>query len=447
LAFAAAASLLTVIVFGAAPALRSTGGTTTRALREYGRTTSGASVRTRGTLIIVECAIAVVILVAAGLLWRSLDQLRSVDPGFDGRHVLSMRLEFPPEGQTGGDDLMEVDRALARVRSIDDLASRLTAITGVQSIGFADDMFAVGQGHGAVVTIVGSGSTDSMGPLNDAKVSPAFFDVLHVSVRHGRALTRDDALATIRAARAVRRVVVNEAFARRFLAGTDPIGRRFSLGSDNTVTYEIVGVVSDMHRQGLERSTIPEYYTPWIPVPGARADLLVRMTEDPLTLAALVRQTVASTLPGVLIGAVSTADRDLNSFDVERVFQARLLLAFAALAFTMTIVGVYGVVQYAMAQRTQEIGVRLAFGASVGAVLRLSVWHGMRPPLIGLGIGTLCALAVTPAMTTLLFDVSPVDPLTYLGVVAILGGAALLACFIPALHACRLDPLGALRHE
>ncbi len=463
LLFAAAVSLLTAIVFGAAPALRTAGGTTADALREYGRTTSGTSVlRTRGLLIIAECAIAVVLLVAAGLLWRSLGQLRAVNPGFDASHVLSMRLEFPPEpGPAGTDASADADRTLARVQRIGDLEARLAAIPGVQSVGFADDMFVAGQGHGVVVTVFGSGSRDIPSPLNDAKVSPAFFDVLRVSLRQGRALTRDDALATIRvsspapvevftpagAMHVAGRVVVNESFARRFFPGSDPIGRRFSVESTKTISYEIVGVVNDMHRQGLDRSAIPEYYTSWIPAPGARADLLVRMEDDPLALAPTVRQTVSSALPGVLIGAVSTADRDLDTFNAERVFQTRLLLAFAALAFTMTIVGVYGIVQYAMAQRTREIGVRLAFGAAAGDVLRMAVWQGMRLPLIGLGIGTVVAFAVTPAMATLLFGVSSADPVTYLGVVTILGGAALLACLVPAVRASHLDPLCALRHE
>jgi putative ABC transport system permease protein len=464
LAFAALISIVSGILFGLVPALRVSALESRLVLQESRRTgaTRGA-MRGRELLIVTECALTIVLLAGAGLLLRSLERVRAVDAGFDPRHVLTMRVEFPPEPPTtlAG---AEAVRARVREQTLNDLATRVGRVPGVEAVGFVDDMFISGAGNSSIAIPGRLSSPIVDGELNDGAVTPGFFSALHVPLRRGRFLNSEDARAKIRALWApivqggdlaaqersaiAEPVVVNESFARRYFPDESPIGRRFCVDPvHKTYWYEIVGVIGDMHRQGLEHEAIPEYFGPFIPSPLGRSDLLVRVQGDPLALAPVVRQLVLSTVPNALVSSVSTADRELGAFSAERRFQTSLLTSFAALALVLAGVGVYGVVHYTVAERTREIGIRMALGARAPEVLRLVVARGLRAPLAGIGIGIVGALAATRALTHLLFGTSSADPLTYVVVTVTLGAVAACACYLPARRAATTDPMIALRND
>jgi putative ABC transport system permease protein len=243
-------------------------------------------------------------------------------------------------------------------------------------------------------------------------------------------------------------VVVNESFVRRFFPNEDPIGKKFCIDpTQKTYWYVIVGVVGDMHRSGLERGALPEYFGPHLPSPTGRVDLLVRTTGDPIALGPTVRREVTRELPGSIIVSVSTAEAGLVEFGAQRRFQTWLLLAFASLALLLAAVGIYGVVHYAVAERTREIGVRVALGATPSNVLALVVRNGMRMPAIGIAIGLAASIGLTRVMSHLLFGVGATDPATFTGVGIVLALVAVLACYFPARRAMRVDPVRALRQE
>jgi putative ABC transport system permease protein len=469
LAFAAITAVTSGILFGMVPALRVSGADAADALRGGSALGDTRLTRTRGWLIVAECASAIMLLCGAGLLLRSMGRLTSVDPGFDARNVLTVRVEFPPEAPPTDEERrqglrVEPLRAQARVGRLDALIDRIAALPGVTNVGLSDDMFIAGQGH-ASITIPG-GRSDSVagGELNDAAASPGFFTTMRVPLRKGRYLNALDVQQKIRALwtpvttqlsladkeqLAVREpVVVNDAFVRRYFPTEDPIGKRFCIDPTNkTYWYEIVGVVGNMRRQGQDRDAIPEYYGPYLPSPNGRADLLIRTANDPSAAASSVRAAIAQQFPGITIVNVSTADRLLGDFHAQRDFQTWVLAVFAALAAVLAAVGIYGVVHYAVAERTREMGLRVALGASPAELFRLVVVQGMRMPMLGIGLGIVGALATTRVLSHLLFGIDATDPLTFAGVVAVLVAVAAAACYVPARRAARIDPMIALRHD
>ena len=470
LAFAAIASLMAGMAFGIAPAFRLSRTDASEALK--GGRQAGASLharRARGLLIVAECALAIVLLAGAGLLLRSLERLRATEPGFDPNHVLMVRLEFPSEAPPTAEErtqtsLIAPARARAREQMLRDLTARLASIPGVETVGFVDDMFVTGQANKSITIPGRAADSIGAGELNDGAVSPGFFAAMRVPLRRGRFLTNDDAITKIRALwspvitdmslpekeqRATPEpVVVSEAFARRFFATEDPIGKRFCIDPTNkTYWYVIVGVVGDMRRQGLEKQAVPEYFGPYIPSPNGRVDLVVRTARAPLGAAVDVRRVIASTIPRVLIGRVATAEQQLGDFSAARDFQTWLLSLFAMLALGLAAVGIYGVVHFAVAERTREIGVRLALGATPADVRRLIVTRGMTMPIIGIAAGLIVSFWVTRLMSGLLFDVRAADPATFGAVAVLLAGVACFACYVPARRASRVDVVDSLRQE
>jgi predicted permease len=458
LAFTAAISILAGVVFGLVPALRVSSVDPSEVLKESATRGGTRLRRGRGLLVTAECALAIVLLTGAGLLLRSLGRLRAVDPGFDPRSVLAVRVEFPPQPAAGGSQVSEPARARAEVQRLDDLVARLGTLPGVESVGLIDDMFLTGQGH-ASISIPGR-VTDSLpeGELNAAAVTPGFFTAMRVPLRRGRQLTRDDALQKIRAlwsgpqsanaAPVLEPVVVNEAFVHRYFADDDPLGKRFLIDPTNkTYWYVIVGVVGDMRRQGLERQAIAEYYGTYVPRALARADLLLRTRGSPIDIAPIVRAVIGQVLPSSLISGVSTADAQLGDFSAQRRFQTWLLSAFAALALALAAVGIYGVVHYAVAERRREIGIRVALGASPVDVMSMVIAQGMRMPVVGIVTGLVASAALSRLMSHLLFEIGATDPVTFLGVGLSLGIVAFAACYAPARRATSIDPVQALREE
>lgn len=468
LLFAAAASIASGLVFGLVPALRLSATDANEALREAGHGTGSMRLRrSQGLLVLAECAMALMLLTGAGLLLKSLNRIQSVDPGFDPKGVLVLRLEFPSEASPTAEgrtqtSVSEPARARVREQSAHELTERVAAIPGVTSVGFSDDLFIGGQGNESI-TIPGRSAAElGAGELNEGSVTPGFFATMRLPLRRGRYLTRDDAAEKIHALWSLVKtdlsladkerlatpepVVVNEAFVRRFFPSEDPIGKRFCIDPTNkTYWYTIVGVVGDMHRQGLERTAIPEYFGSYFPSPNGRADLLVRTNGDPLALAATIRNEVARVRPSVVIASVSTAEAQLGGFSAQRRLQTWLLALFALLALTLAAVGIFGLAHYAVVERTREIGVRVALGATPGDVMRLVIVQGMRMPAIGIAIGLVASAGLTRVISHQLYDVEATDPATFALVASVLAVVAAAACYSAARRAARADPVDALR--
>jgi predicted permease len=468
LLFATTLSIVSGLVFGIVPALRLSGIHANEALRESGRGTSSVRLRqTRGLLVMAECSLAVVLLAGAGLLIKSLYRLNSVDPGFKTAGVLAVRLEFPAEAPPSAEELTQTSRiaparARGREQRMRELLERLRTVPGVESVGFIDDLFIAGQGNESI-TIPGRSAREMAGgELLQSLATPEFFQALRVPLVRGRYLTHADAQQRIRASwsqvntdmslaekerlATPEPVVVNAAFVKRYFPDENPIGKRFCIDPTNkTYWYEIVGVIGDMHRQGLERSTIPQYIGPYYPSALGRADLIVRTSGDPLQMAAPIRSVVKQQMPAVTIASTASAESMLDNFSAVRRLQTGLLAAFAALALILAAVGIFGLVHYAVGERTREIGVRVALGASPGNVLKLVIRQGMHMPAIGIVLGLAAAAAMTRIMTNLLFEVGALDPLTFATVAGALSLIALLACYVAARRALALDPLQALR--
>ena len=324
-------------------------------------------------------------------------------------------------------------------------------------------MFVASQGNESI-TIPSRPTEPVTGELNSGWVTPGLFQTMRVPLRRGRLLDPDDTAQRIRAlwapivteltlAEKERRavpepVVVNESFVQKFFPAEDPIGKRFCIDPTNkTYWYEIVGVIGDMHRQGLERHSIPEYFGPYFPTASGRTDLLVRTRTEPLALAAIIRQEVVRALPSVAVAQVATAEAQFAQFSGRRRLQTWLLSAFAILALVLAAIGIFGLVHYIVAERTREIGVRVALGATPRDVLTLVLAQGMRTPVAGVAIGVVASAAAARVMTHLLFDVTPTDPATFIAVSGLLLVVAAGACYLAARRALRLDPLRALRQS
>jgi len=466
---ATAASVTAAVVFGTAPALRLSAARADEVLKEGGRGAGSARVRKgRGVMVLVECALAIVLLAGAALLLRSLGRLLSIDPGFDPRGVLTMRLEFPSEPPPTAEERRQTSaiapaRAQARAQRMHDLIAQVQAMPGVEAAAAVDDLFIAGAANESI-TIPSRAATELTAELNEGSVTSGFFAAMRVPLRRGRFPTRADSLQKIRAlwspvttnlslAEKERRavpepVVVNDAFVSRFFPGEDPIGKRFCIDPTNkTYWFEIVGVVGDMHRQGLERRTVPEYFGPYVPAPNGRVDLLVRTRAEPLALAAAVRQEVARALPAAVVAGVSTADVQLAGFSAQRRLQTWLLTVFALLALSLAAIGIFGSTRYAVAERAPEIGVRMALGATPRDVMSLILLQGMRMPAAGIALGLIASAWLTRLLAHLLFDVTVTDPATFVLVTAVLATVAAAACYLAARRATRVDPLRTIRHS
>ncbi|HKQ75498.1 MAG TPA: ABC transporter permease [Blastocatellia bacterium] len=446
-------SLLAGLLFGLAPALKISRGRPGEALKEdSGGSSGGLRLRqTRGLLVIVECALAVTLLTGAGLLIRSFLRLQAVNPGFKPEGALLVRVA-PPLSKRG----------VGAEAFFQELRERIAATPGVQAVEAIGD-FLLRRNPDESITIPGRPpmSEGAASQLASENVSPGFFQTIGTPLLRGRFLSRADALAKTRivftqplqglshseqASRAqAEAVIINETFARRFFPGEDPIGKRFSEGPPNRLYwYEIVGVVGDMRRQGLERRPVPEFFGSHT---GGATDLVARAGSDPLALAVAIREAIRSVDKNTMIHSVTTVEARMGELGAQRRLNTWLLAMFAALAFLLALIGIYGVMRYSVAQRTREIGIRIALGARRADVFRLVIGQGMKLTLIGVAAGLLAALWLTSVMSHLLFEVSVHDPATFAGVALALVIAALLACYLPARKASKVDPLVALRYE
>jgi putative ABC transport system permease protein len=428
LLFTLALSLLTGLLFGLAPALQASKARPVETMKSTERGAAGASVmRLRSVLMSAEIAISMILLVGAGLLIRSFVSLSGIDVGFNTEHVLAMRIDLPEKryGAPGG-----------RLAFFEDLATRVGALPGVQSVGFANRMPMRGGWDSDLDMDDGSNPESDM-----QSVSPSYFPTLGIPLLRGRLIAETDRANSMLVA------VVNKQFAHSILRDRDPIGRRFRWGPSSP-WITIVGVVGDIRRGGKAKEIAPEAYLPAAqPTPSRLSDFAFRAAGDPKQLVAAVQQQVWAIDKDQPVTQVRTLEEVISQAASERRFQTTLLAMFAGLALLLALVGVYGVISYAVSQRTNEIGLRIALGAQRSDILRMVIGKAMLLVIVGIAAGAAGAFALSRYLTTLLFHIKPSDPLTYSALAALLSLVALLACYVPARRATRVDPMIALRYE
>jgi predicted permease len=432
LAFGVLVSVFTGLLFGLAPALRLAREELQPSLRGSGRgnTRGRGEGRLRGALVTIEVAFAVVLLVGAGLLLRSFDALRRTDPGFAAERVMIARVALP---QT------TYDSAAKRRAFWAQLDERLRAIPGVQAAGLTSTAPMGGAPYFSV-QVEGRDPDPSM--MNDAQpysVTPGFFDALKLKLVRGRFPSAQDTEGGTFVA------AINETMAKKFYGTKDPIGSRVSFDGNTWLT--VVGVVGDTRQEGMADVPYAQVYRPMPQFPRPGMWVTIRTAGDPAVVTNSVRRIVAELDPQLpLYGATTLEERIAQSVAQPRL-TATLTGVFAAAALLLAALGIYGVVAYGVAERTREIGVRMALGATRTSVLRLVVTQGMLPVAAGLLVGLLGAWGTARLLDRLLFGVSPADAVTYVGVVGFLGVVALLATVLPARRASVIQPTQALRYE
>jgi putative ABC transport system permease protein len=433
LLFTLALSLLTGLIFSVVPAIQAARASVNDALKQGGR--SGADTRDRNTrdaLVVLEVAAALVLLTGAGLLIQTMAKLRSIDIGFRSDHMLTLRTPLGPSYKEPVKMLGYMNRVLDQIRSLPGVEAAASISTlPFESIGNTRGYLIEG------VQVDRSYSPDAL--LRNG--SPNYLQTLGVKLLEGRLFADSDVSAPI--------LIVNETMARHYWPKESAVGHRICFFENPPVWRTIVGVVADVHERGYELAMKPGIYTPfgtldtgWTP-----DEFAIRTTGDPTAIASAVRRVVSSVDPEQPVSNVRTMDEivDLNVADRQQ--QMTLLGAFAALALVLASIGLYGVLSYAVTQRSREIGLRMALGASAGSVIRMIVGRGLALTGIGLALGLVAAWLATRALQNLLYGVAATDPLTFASVAALLGIIALIACWAPARRASRVDPITVLREE
>jgi putative ABC transport system permease protein len=436
LAFTAAVSLLTAVICGFAPAFEGARAEVQEALKEGARQVGGSRARRlRQAFVVSEIALAVVLLVGAGLLIRSFASLRTVDPGFDMRNVLTMRVTLPAR---------KYDEPGKTLRFFADAKSRVAAIPGVQSVGMVSFLPFTVLGAATNFDIVGQPpQPPSTAFGTDVTVCDVgYFQTMRLPLLKGRLFTEREMREKSNV------VVINDALAQRYFAGQNPIGKQLLIYmTDPNVPTEIIGVVGSSKFLDLRAAAQPASFWPHPQLPYTGMTLTVRTPSDPLSFASTVEHEVHTIDKDQPVSDVRTMDQWIARSLAQARFSSMLLSVFAGLALLLASIGIYGVMSYAVTQRTSEIGIRLALGAETRSILSLVVGNGLRLAGLGLVIGVILALPLTRTLTSLLFNIGSTDPLTFLGVVVVLAAVALLACYIPARRASHIAPVEALRYQ
>jgi putative ABC transport system permease protein len=439
LLFAFAASVLTGLLFGAAPAWQARKVDVNTALKESAGKGGTARGRLRGALVVAEVALSLVLLVSAGLLVRTFTNLLGVTPGFDPHNVLTFQINL------NGERYNATEKASAFYH---DALERISHLPGVESAAVTNKLPLDWQFN---LPIFLPDKPDQAQSVQFRMITPDYFRAMKINVTQGRSFNDSDTPAGQPVA------IVNEAFARKFYEGKSALGRQFSVGRNNgDPERQVVGIVGDIKQQGLDRPAPAMVYVPIEQVSdkllaAVRAfnatNFVVRTIVEPTSLVSSIKHEIAaidSTLP---LSHIATMEEVAAQSITSQRFNMLLLGLFAALGLLLAAVGIYGVMSYTVAQSTREIGIRMALGAQAGGVLRLVVGRGMTLALIGMVVGVAAALALTRLMKSFLFGVSATDPLTFILYSLILIVVALAACLIPARRATKVDPMVALRYE
>jgi putative ABC transport system permease protein len=440
LLFTLGLAVLTSLLFGLLPALQAAKTDLQTTLKDGGRLTTGASRdRLRQALLIAEVSLSLVLLTGAGLLVRSMWNLRHVDPGFKMDNLLTLRLRLEGEKYNPQASRVFADECLARVR----------ALPGVRSAALTHSLPIDGSNWGGVFTVADKPApTRADLPESDRlRVSPNYFETMGIQLLRGRFFTAADTPESVPV------VVINEALARRIWPHEDPIGKRLKFGLPEDQDEEskpwraVVGVAGDVKMNGVDQATTLQTYLPYTQLPNQSLGLVVRAERNPAALASAVEQATHAIDKDLPVYSIFTMEQLPGNSLAQRRLTLVLLASLAALALLLAAVGIYGVISYAVRQRTHELGLRMALGAQTRDVLRLILGGGIKLTLIGIGVGLATAFALTRWLESLLFGVRPTDALTFAAIALLLLLVALLACWIPARRATRVDPLVALRHE
>jgi len=443
LLFTAAVAVFTSLAFSLAPAVRALRVDLTDSLKDgaQGASSGGGRQRFRHALVIVEMALAVVLLVGAGLMLRSLWALQRVQLGFDPSQVLTMRLSLPQASYQTPEQVVDFyNRLLDRVR----------AIPGVRVAG-AVRALPLGSTIGDFgLRVEGFTPTPGTGAKGDWQIAtPGYLEAMGERVIRGRGITADDKTDSMLVA------LINEEMARRYWAGRDPIGGRLQIGggAPNRPFVTVVGIVADVRHNGITEGVKEKFYVPhtqWhksIGNPIRAMTLVVKAQSDPHVLTSTVRQTIRELDANLPVAGIRTMDDVVAATLSAPRFTGMLLGAFAVLALVLSAIGIYGVLSYVVSRRTREIGIRVAIGAGRGQVLRLVLGSGVGLALVGIVLGLAAAASLSRLMATLLHDVQPGDPATYAAVAGALTTVAIVASLIPAWRATRVDPVRALKAE
>jgi putative ABC transport system permease protein len=441
LAFAAGSTLLAGLLFGFLPSYISAHSHISETLREGGRGSSPGKRRgiAHGSFVVLQMCLALVLLAGSGLLIRSFIRLVGVDPGFDASHLLTFKVTLP--GSQYGTD--------AKCLSFfQEFLSRLSHLPGVRSATMNSFPPFSGLGAATGVHILSQPPRSLMDlPVAAVRVvGPHYFETMRIPLRAGRAFTEQE----LTEARHV--VIINQAFADKHMSGSSPLGQKVvifmkSLEESANPSSEIIGVVGDVRQMGLETPGEPTVYWPHPELVYSEMTILLRTSNDPLALVSAARNELQQMDPEQPMAAVATMDQLLGASLSRSRFTMLLLAIFAAIALLLASVGIYGVIAYGVTQRTQEFGIRIALGAAPRDVLRLVLGQGTRLASLGIGLGIIFALMLGRFLATLLYGISPSDPLTITGVALLLAFAALAACYVPARRATRVDPIETLRYE
>ena len=437
LLFTAAISLLSGLVFGAFPAVQLAGGTTIEAIRDTARGSSRSRF-VRHTLVASELALALMLLVGAGLLARSFAKLLDVPPGFQTDRLLTFAVSIPTA---------RYETSQQRFSFFQRAAEQVETLPGVRGVTLTTTLPVAGRGNGAWFNMLDRPwpATETPPGVPNRVVRANYFQALGIPLLKGRYFTERDGLDGTRA------VIISESLARRFWPNEEALGRHIYMGApDNRVVpdSEIVGIVADVKQTGLDEERGEAVYAPHALVPSvANFTFAVRTATDPAGLTPAVRDVMRRLDPGVPLVRIQTMD-DILARSMAPTRSSMLLVSlFAAVALALAVIGVFGVLSYSVHQRTTELGIRLALGATAGSVKLLVLGQGMAPVAVGVAIGVAGALALTRFMETLLFGVTATDPLTFVAVSILLAAVAALASYVPARRATLVDPVRVLRQE
>ena len=430
LLFALLVSLATAVVFGTLPALSGSRTDLQPLLKEGGRTSagSGAGRRAPRALVSVEVGLALILLVGAGLLTRSLLELQRVDPGFDPDGVLVVSFTIS-EKQAGPNEFLPFYH---------EFLNRMERLPGVESVGSIRSLPLQGTAEQIGFEVPGAFERPQ-GEQPSAElqqISPDLFRTLRIPLLAGRTFTEADASGDLS-------VIISETLARDYFGDLDPVGRTIRVGGE----VPVIGVVGDVRQTGLGDAPLPTVYVPQEQVPRIAMSVAIRTSVDPLSLAGAVRAEMEAMDRDQPIRQITPLDQIVSESVAQPRFFTLLLLGFSGLALALATVGVYGVISYHVGQRRHELGLRMALGASRREAIGLALRHGMGPAVVGIGFGLVAAITLSRLLSSLVFGISVLDPGTYLIVALVLAGVALLACWVPAARAGRVDPATVLRYE